>query len=152
MNLSNKHIKTYKSSKQVVLGPIIIGGIFAEIVLLIMGELEMTAVLIVLVIILGLISLAVQGSLKITIDADQKLLTFEKTNWLGNILFKMDFNLNEIQFEIREQKAPRSGIIYFVYIINNDNNSESNYVAEGFSKGMLEMIKNEIVNIQAERL
>lgn len=148
MELSNKEIKTYKSSKKVVLGPVIIGGIFVEIILLLMGETEMTPVLIVVLILLGLGLLIVKGSLKIIIDSKQELLILEKTSWLGKILFKEVFLLNEIQFSIIEDIVPRSGKFYLISITNNDAKNEKNYVAEGFSRAMLELIKNDIKIIQ----
>jgi len=152
MELSNKGIKTYKASEKVILAPIIIGGIFTEIILLLMGEIEMTPVLIIILVMVGLVSLIVNGSLKVTIDADKQVLTLEKSNGFGKSVFKNVFLLNEIQFEILEQKAPRSGKIYLISIFNNDNKEEGNYAAAGFSRAMLELIKNNIKMIQTKNL
>ncbi|MCC9065829.1 hypothetical protein [Flavobacterium piscisymbiosum] len=144
MELSNKEIKTYKSSKKVVLGPVIITGIFVEIILLIMGEAKMTPVLIVVFILMGLGLLIVKGSFKIIIDSEKELLILEKTSWLGKIIFKETFLLNENQFSIAEDILPKSGKYYLISIANNNTKTESNYVAEGFSKEMLEVVKNDI--------
>ena len=148
MELSNKNIKTYQSSKKVVLGPLIIGGIFVEIILLIMGETEMTPVLLVVLLLMGLGLLIVKGSLKIIIDSNEGLLILEKMSWLGKIAFREVFLLNENQFSIMEDTLPRSGKYYLILITNNATKKESNYLAEGFSGQTLELIKNDIEIIQ----
>lgn len=148
MELSNKNIKTYQSSKKVVLGPLIIGGIFVEIILLIMGETEMTPVLLVVLLLMGLGLLIVKGSLKIIIDSNEGLLILEKMSWLGKIAFREVFLLNENQFSIMEDTLPRSGKYYLILITNNATKKESNYLAEGFSRQTLELIKNDIEIIQ----
>lgn len=119
MELSSKNIKTYQSSKKVVLGPLIIGGIFMEIILLIMGETEMTPVLLVVLLLMGLGLLIVKGSLKIIIDSNEGLLILEKMSWLGKIAFREVFLLNENQFSIMEDTLPRSGKYYLILITNN---------------------------------
>lgn len=148
MELSSKNIKTYQSSKKVVLGPLIIGGIFVEIILLIMGETEMTPVLLVVLLLIGLGLLIVKGSLKIIIDSNEGLLILEKMSWLGKIAFREVFLLNENQFSIMEDTLPRSGKYYLILITNNATKKESNYLAEGFSGQTLELIKNDIEIIQ----
>lgn len=148
MELSSKNIKTYQSSKKVVLGPLIIGGIFVEIILLIMGETEMTPVLLVVLLLMGLGLLIVKGSLKIIIDSKEGLLILEKMSWLGKIAFREVFLLNENQFSIIEDTLPRSGKYYLILITNNATKKESNYLAEGFSGQTLELIKNHIEIIQ----
>lgn len=148
MELSSKNIKTYQSSKKVVLGPLIIGGIFVEIILLIMGETEMTPVLLVVLLLMGLGLLIVKGSLKIIIDSKEGLLILEKMSWLGKIAFREVFLLNENQFSIIEDTLPRSGKYYLILITNNATKKESNYLAEGFSGQTLELIKNDIEIIQ----
>ncbi|MFH7005650.1 hypothetical protein [Flavobacterium bizetiae] len=148
MELSSKNIKTYQSSKKVVFGPLIIGGIFVEIILLIMGETEMTPVLLVVLLLMGLGLLIVKGSLKIIIDSNEGLLILEKMSWLGKIAFREVFLLNENQFSIMEDTLPRSGKYYLILITNNATKKESNYLAEGFSGQTLELIKNEIEIIQ----
>lgn len=148
MELSSKNIKTYQSSKKVVLGPLIIGGIFVEIILLIMEETEMTPVLLVVLLLMGLGLLIVKGSLKIIIDSNEGLLILEKMNWLGKIAFREVFLLNENQFSIMEDTLPRSGKYYLILITNNATKKESNYLAEGFSGQTLELIKNDIEIIQ----
>ena len=148
MELSSKNIKTYQSSKKVVLGPLIIGGIFVEIILLIMGETEMTPVLFVVLLLIGLGLLIVKGSLKIIIDSNERLLILEKMSWLGKIAFREVFLLNENQFSIMEDTLPRSGKYYLILITNNATKKESNYLAEGFSGQTLELIKNDIEIIQ----
>lgn len=148
MELSSKNIKTYQSSKKVVLGPLIIGGIFVEIILLIMGETEMTPVLLVVLLLMGLGLLIVKGSLKIIIDSNDGLLILEKISWLGKIAFREVFLLNENQFSIMEDTLPRSGKYYLILITNNVTKKESNYLAEGFSGQTLELIKNDIEIIQ----
>lgn len=148
MELSSKNIKTYQSSKKVVLGPLIIGGIFVEIILLIMGEIEMTPVLLVILLLMGLGLLIVKGSLKIIIDSKEGLLILEKMSWLGKIAFREVFLLNENQFSIMEDTLPRSGKYYLILITNNATKKESNYLAEGFSGQTLELIKSDIEIIQ----
>lgn len=148
MELSSKNIKTYQSSKKVVLGPLIIGGIFVEIILLIMGETEMTPVLLVVLLLMGLGLLIVKGSLKIIIDFNEGLLILEKMSWLGKIAFREVFLLNENQFSIMEDTLPRSGKYYLILITNNATKKESNYLVEGFSGQTLELIKNDIEIIQ----
>lgn len=148
MELSSENIKTYQSSKKVVLGPLIIGGIFVEIILLIMGETEMTPVLLVVLLLMGLGLLIVKGSLKIIIDSNEGLLILEKMSWLGKIAFREVFLLNENQFSIMEDTLPRSGKYYLILITNNATKKESNYLAEGFSGQTLELIKNDIEIIQ----
>ena len=148
MELSSKNIKTYQSSKKNVLGPLIIGGIFVEIILLIMRETEMTPVLLVVLLLMGLGLVIVKGSLKIIIDSNEGLLILEKMSWLGKIAFREAFLLNENQFSIMEDTLPRSGKYYLILITNNATKKESNYLAEGFSGQTLELIKNDIEIIQ----
>jgi len=152
MELSSKEIKTYQSSKKVVLGPLIMGGIFVAIILLIMGETEMIPVLLVVLVLMGLGLFIVKGSLKIIIDSKEELLILEKTSWLGKIEFKEVLLLNENQFSIMEDTLPRSGKYYLILITNNETRKESNYVAEGFTGETLELIKNDIKIKQTKSL
>jgi hypothetical protein len=117
-----------------------------------MGEIEMIPVLLVVLVLMGLGLLIVKGSLKIIIDSKEELLILEKTSWLGKIEFKEVLLLNENQFSIMEDTLPRSGKYYLILITNNETRKESNYVAEGFTRETLELIKNDIKIIQTKSL
>ncbi|SNR29553.1 hypothetical protein SAMN04487979_10237 [Flavobacterium sp. ov086] len=162
MEIVEKQIKVYKTSGKVFLKPLALWGLLIIILAATLASVEIILIWFGGIAIIGTIAFLVSGTLKITIDSNKKLVTIEKTNFLGNLLETKVYLLNRYHFKITSRTSYRSGKHYFFSfrdtsykggeLYYTDVHYTDEYSTGGFSKKTVQLIENDIQKIQDKKV
>ncbi|MBD0726290.1 hypothetical protein B6A10_14005 [Flavobacterium sp. L1I52] len=158
MDLVDRQVKVYQTSKKLIFKPLLFWAIIVIIVCAIMGQIELVLFWFAGIVFIGVLGFFISSNLKITIDSDKELVVIDKTNFLDNLIETKTYILNRYHFKITSRKSYKNRINYFFAfrdthykggeLYYNENFYTDEYSISGFSKKTVKLIEKDIQKIQ----